>query len=836
MRRRQQTQILETLQSMREAQAAGLYGDCQQAALSVGGFIESVAGEGTRAVALLEEYCELLYRASRGESDKGPLRRKLAQAESSVMDDLAPDRLEIAFLPYKASMADSIESVYLAAKADPACDAYWVPIPYYDRNPDGSLGRAYCEGAGFYGKGIEVTDWREYDIEARRPDAIFTFSPYDGGNLVTSIHPDYYCGRLRGLTDLLVYIPYFVAADESGVQGHFCTLAGCLHAHRVILQSEPVRRFYIEAFKKFEREKGCRGRFGRPEEKFVALGSPKFDKAIGTRREDCEMPDGWRRLIEGPDGARRKAVLYNTSVGAMLQGGEQYLAKLRHVLGAFKGRGDAALWWRPHPLGESTYRAMRPELAEGYRRIVAEYRREGWGIYDDTPDLHRAIAWTDGYYGDMSSVIALYQATGKPVMLANSVVGEDDPFSALSVQDMHCSNAFLWFDCIGFNGLFRMPIDSQVAEFMGFFPDLPLMTRRPIFDGLAESGGKLYFAPSRCHEIGVYDMSSGAFDAIRLPSSYDGVNESLFIGVKCVGGRLVFVPHIYPSLLSYDIGARAFTDHSEVFRLLTPNPRLNIPGMLGTVNFQHALARGTKVFMPYMRSNKVLVFDAATFEYEVRSVGKGDIAFSAIEYDGENFWLPTLTPEGGLYRWNYETDECALFEFPQKIICKYNVAVNNAAMHGGTLYIFSWFDNYVWAFDIASQTFRVDDALQGECDMADNCKAEENYASPVVADGVLYAYALKSGSLVKYDLTSGQFSKENIAAGEPERLEEAVRRCVDECDEIINESVMPLEKLLDCLQARDCDGDAARRGQEPNAGRSIYAFARDAVLEGRHLS
>jgi hypothetical protein len=48
-----------------------------------------------------------------------------------------------------------------------------------------------------------------------------------------------------------------------------------------------------------------------------------------------------------------------------------------------------------------------------------QYLAEGWGIYDDTADLDRAIAISDAYYGDGSSVVQLYQQTGKPVMIQN---------------------------------------------------------------------------------------------------------------------------------------------------------------------------------------------------------------------------------------------------------------------------------------------------------------------------------------------------------------------------------------------------------------------------------
>lgn len=64
------------------------------------------------------------------------LESSLIKAENALSH--MEERREVVFLPYKASMWDSLESVWKAADEDPNCDAYVVPIPYYDRNSDGS--------------------------------------------------------------------------------------------------------------------------------------------------------------------------------------------------------------------------------------------------------------------------------------------------------------------------------------------------------------------------------------------------------------------------------------------------------------------------------------------------------------------------------------------------------------------------------------------------------------------------------------------------------------------------------------------------------------------------
>ena len=87
-----------------------------------------------------------------------------------------------------------------------------------------------------------------------------------------------------------------------------------------------------------------------------------------------------------------------------------------------ENKDEVALLWRPHPLIKSTVSSMRPQLWVEYEKIVKWYKEEGWGIYDDSSDMDRAVVLSDGYYGDPSSVVIVYQKTGKLVMIQNTEV------------------------------------------------------------------------------------------------------------------------------------------------------------------------------------------------------------------------------------------------------------------------------------------------------------------------------------------------------------------------------------------------------------------------------
>lgn len=424
------TTIKRTLDARNLAATLELLEQCQNCAIGLGEKIEAMEGEGFPTISLLENYCEVLYQIyekvlqSAGINSNqvhNTLAKELIRIGNSIKNDIHI-RSEAVFLPYKASMWDSLESIWKAADEDPDCDAYVIPIPYYDKKPDGSFGEMHYEGDQ-YPDYVPITDYKTYDFADRRPDLIFIHNPYDNNNFVTSVMPCFYSNNLKQFTDKLVYVSYFILGDidpenEEAVNGisHFCTTPGVINADKVIVQSENMKKAYVRALTK------AAGEASRKywEEKILGLGSPKTDKVMNTRKEDVAVPEEWKRIIEKPDGSWRKVVFYNTSVSALLQNDEKMLAKIRDVLRVFhENRDEVTLLWRPHPLMEATIKAMRPGLREEYEGIVDRYRSDGWGIYDDTADLDRAIALSDGYYGDWSSVVELCKEKGIPVMIQN---------------------------------------------------------------------------------------------------------------------------------------------------------------------------------------------------------------------------------------------------------------------------------------------------------------------------------------------------------------------------------------------------------------------------------
>lgn len=437
MQRYRKKDLLETLSYMEKLNnaimkssnpGAGIGVDvltqCQELAIEMGTFLEESGDAYAHIVKLLETYCEDIYQMCMELNNSiqckriaGKLKGVLIKLNNKLRQDIPEDKKEVVFLPYKASMWDSLESVWKAASEDPLCDAYVVPVPYYDRNPDGSFGEMHYEGRE-YPDYVPIASWKEYIIAERRPDVIYIHNPYDDCNYVTSVHPAFYSYELRKHTDMLVYIPYFVAINDN-VERHFCTTSGVLYAHKVIVQSEKTREIYIEELHKYEEENNCKGALGNIEEKIVAGGSPKFDKVMSAKLEDFEIPEEWNRLIIKPDGSRKKVILYNTTIESMLVDTERMLDKIEDSLKVFRDNPEVVLLWRPHPLLKETLKSMRRIFFDRYERIEREYVQGGWGIYDDSAEVYRAITLSDAYYGDWSSVVELYKNSNKPILIQN---------------------------------------------------------------------------------------------------------------------------------------------------------------------------------------------------------------------------------------------------------------------------------------------------------------------------------------------------------------------------------------------------------------------------------
>ena len=601
--------------------------DCQDGAIALGDLIEAFEGEGFVTISFLEKYCEVVYEIYQsiagGESvdankiDK-TLRKALIAVGNSVRNDIKV-RMEVVFFPYKASMWDSLESIYLAAKEDPDCDAYCVPIPYYDRKADGSFGTMHYEGRD-YPKDIEVIDWKSYNVEERRPDAVFIHNPYDDCNYVTSVHPRYYSSELKKHTDLLIYVPYYATAGGLGEGQKLCP--AYMNVDYIVVQAEKYKKMFDPAV---------------PQKKFLVFGSPKFDRVIRFCNNPPEPPAAWKEKMAG-----KKVYFYNTSISGMLADTRRFLKKMEYVFSCFEGRKDACLIWRPHPLLESTFDSMRGVYKPIYNELKKKYLASDFGIYDDTPDINNTIALCDAYIGDSgTSVTSLFGIAGKPLFILNNNINtlpEEDDWRGEIVKFFMYNNDE-WMVTQG-NKLYRSVNKDYDYR---YFCDLCDYAYGEYYGSVIRVNEKDYVCPINAQDILVIG-EQGIERKISLEQ------RGAFYGAIGCGRYLFLIPNSYPAIVRYDTVKDKidyFTEHRDVF--------------VGVVNGQKRYG-GFCIWKDYLVlaspvNNRMLLLHAESGKMQVLTTGAlNKCGCNTLVTEQNELWL--MPCEGRtITRWNPETKE-----------------------------------------------------------------------------------------------------------------------------------------------------------------------------------
>lgn len=315
---------------------------------------------------------------------------------------------KVVFMPYKASMWDSLESIWMAADKDERCEALVVPITYYELDNNQNPIKKVNE-RNLFPKYVNAVNDEEYDLENDLPDIIYIHNPYDNTNFVTRVDSRYYSWNLKKYCEKLVYVPYYKWVD--GVSSTSFKSA-MYYADYTVQSSDDAVKRCIEASPEYAKKLGLETIEIRNimENKLINLGSPEVDKVISLN--DVKFPDGWDVKILNS----RVNVLYNTTIDEVLT--SRSLSKVRNILNFFKeNNGKAFVIWRPHPLLRQTLVSMLPDLVNEYDEIMSEFINSSYGVLDTNASMHYAIFWSDMYYGyRTSSLTELYKYTGKIVL------------------------------------------------------------------------------------------------------------------------------------------------------------------------------------------------------------------------------------------------------------------------------------------------------------------------------------------------------------------------------------------------------------------------------------
>lgn len=272
----------------------------------------------------------------------------------------------IGFLPYKRSMWNCMESVYQECLKAGAM-AYILPLPYY-LMPEKKI---VCE-RDLFPEALDISLLDKIGF-----DFLVIHYPYDGNNRVTSMLPQYYTAELRNY-GTVIFIPY---SCSRGVVTRLHP--GLANIDYGFLVSEAECEAFIAEWKTHGLD--FTGRL-------FAYGSPKMDVM-----QKCE---------------KGNATLLINSLAPYLKAPFNRIELYKTCITNEIGRGRRVIF-RPHPLLRQTIKSMRPDTESAYNKFIEWCNKQDKVTVDESEYLEDAFSEADYLISDPSSVLEMWQSTGR---------------------------------------------------------------------------------------------------------------------------------------------------------------------------------------------------------------------------------------------------------------------------------------------------------------------------------------------------------------------------------------------------------------------------------------
>ena len=615
--------------------------ECQQTALAVGQRLEKEIPERSDIVEKLEQYCEQLYLISQQPEQKEMIAARLDAwiAEIKNQIEQIPTVIQAVFMPYKAEMWDSLESVWMAFDKDERCEALVMPLPYSKFEAAENRWNPCYEGERFP-EYVPITDYQNYHLDEEYPEFIFIHNAYDEYNRVTRIDPEYFSIELKKYTKNLVYIPYYLTGGM--VSEAHKILSAYRYVDYIVVQSELFKS-------------GFKGTVFY--DKVLALGSPKLDRVIRLCQEEKQMPEAWKEVI-----GERKCVMLNTSLSYFLRFGKYYLRRIRLCFEWLKENPIVGVIWRPHPLLESTIRSMHPELLTMYQELVEYFLESGIGVLDQTPDIEKTIALVDGYIGDnMTSVTNLFGAAGKPMFILNAVVTR--PYTReeqrrVTIADVVELDGKLWMTPWLYNGLLCVGEDWNQVELVHRFEEQPKWQR--VYSYMLERDKTLYFNPVVSNHPILYRIDEEK--EIDMTWNENG-NSRWWMGIYQYESSIFGVSgHVNDvGIYEYNQSNKEWLVYNKCMKeFLRDRPQDSVEPLIA-----YTISDGENLWITAGYSNRILKFNMRTKGYVFYRIGAENNGYVGICIDRDLLYLGEPHGNGKLLAVNLLQDTVAEYDLPK---------------------------------------------------------------------------------------------------------------------------------------------------------------------------
>lgn len=633
------------------------------------------------------------------------------------------DKIKVLFLPYKASMWDSMESIYVAAKQTPGCNVEVMPIPYFNINNEREVISMEYEGECFPEE-IKIIDYKSYWLEDENPEVIFIHNPYDDKNLITQIRSDYFSSNLAKYTKHLCYVPYDIANEET-FNENLCKMPGIQNAWKVFVQSQTLKKRY----EKYNHEN-----------KVVCLGSPKIDSMVSGLSYKDSVPKEWSERCNG-----RQVFMLNTHLSRLMNADALDLTFFNNLIEYLKGHDNIAVIWRPHPLIIQTIKSMNPNALESFQRIVDEFKNLPNGIYDDTTDMHTAIELSDAYFGDGGSLLKLYGATGKPMYLCggmNESLLFDGGFSTGRINQ---GENISWAFCKGHNGLYKVDLLTKEVSYVLSLPTENFYEKQ-LYSDIVEYKNWLYMLPINAKDI--IAINKDTHD-IKVIESTIGEREYKYVSKMVKDNYLIITPASNTdAVIIVDMDCQSVEEISLMESYNNEIEKISLAYTLADI-------KDDKIYIPSRVTNKVLICT------------KKEMYWKTIEDSGDGLWQCKVDENGlwilpihgaYVYRCKHDCEEIVKIDYSE-VINNVNIFLNFDRFFERIMDV----DTHIWLLPLKAKFFlKIDknsleyDVINLSAEVIHKCLDDGKgyFGKPIYEKGYIYLPSYGNNCFAKIDVVN----------------------------------------------------------------------------------
>ena len=521
---------------------------------------------------------------------------------------------------------------------------YVMPIPRYDRELgttkiDYNKMRFHPERLeGELPEGAVVADYRTFALE-QGFDRIYIHNPYDNTYFVDSVDEKYYSCNLKQYTKRLVYISYLIFID--GIPEEYAGSPVYEYADAIYLADKKAKYFLeVQYDKKVE---------------IVPSGIPEYLEKLE------EQVKRKNQTAQGKNtNSSAKRLLCCLSYHNLFYGSEKLIQKLRDVFAYLKGRKDILLVFRPDEDIRARFPWLDEPLQKKYVELVAYFQRYKIGIYDESPDLYRAVAEADGMLSFGHPADKLFLVQGKYVLGLDTVqrpIPSDEvrciPSLRAIMKVEEDDKIILWFvpermkilckaeipkDTIGKpqskcqnSNMPKKEVENLTVEIVAEIPDDILGVSNYI--NITKVGNYLYLSPYFSEIIWKYDMNTGEFRGNYLPNASGACVASTF----SYGKYLYMIPKMYLGIIKYDTE----TEEIEILDKWIDELEKNVlPENKLEPFFCWAIQQEKN--MLYMASSKNdiwMEYDMSSDSWKLKRMNLPGKKFVDLVMDGDRVWL-----------------------------------------------------------------------------------------------------------------------------------------------------------------------------------------------------